>query len=90
MLGFIDDVEYSEDTIELMKGDMIVVYSDGISEAMDHKEEEYSEERLDKLLSEIRGESSSEIIEKIFQSVTEYAGEVPQFDDMTMVVLKRI
>ncbi|MCH8874227.1 SpoIIE family protein phosphatase, partial [candidate division KSB1 bacterium] len=56
--------------------------------AMDIEEQEYSEERLDKLLAEIRSLSSSEIIEKTFQSVMDYAGEVPQFDDMTMVVIK--
>lgn len=89
VLGFIDNAEYSEETIKLKKGDMIVIYSDGISEAMDIEEQEYSEERLDKLLSEIRSLSSNEIIEKTFQSVMDYAGEAPQFDDMTMVVIKR-
>ncbi len=70
-------------------GDQLVVFSDGISEAVNNAGEEFGEARLSELATANRDASAAELIEKILQNVGAYAGDRPQMDDMTLVVVKR-
>ena len=90
IVGFMDGISYPDDTVSFNGGDVCVIYSDGITEAMDVDENEYGEEPLESFVKDNRNLSSNEMIEKIFETVRAHAGRAPQSDDMTVVVIKRI
>ena len=90
VLGFIDNLDYKDETVSFDPGDMCVIYSDGITEAMDTLENEFGEKKLKALIKENLDLSSGEIIEKIIEAVNKHSRGVPQSDDITVVVIKRI
>lgn len=79
---------YRSEKIQLIKDDVVVMFTDGISEAMNKKGEEYSDEVLEKLSLEIAGESSENIMKKIQSDVQKFTDGAHQSDDITLVVLK--
>ncbi len=89
IVGILPDITYEEKTIDFQSGSMLLVYSDGITEAMNSSEEEFGEERLIAFLKENKNLPSSQIIESIIKIVKEYAGNVEQMDDMTLVIIKK-
>jgi sigma-B regulation protein RsbU (phosphoserine phosphatase) len=88
-LGIFQDFPFQEETTPLNPGDLLLVYSDGITEAMNANDEEFGEERLMAVVRENWSVSSSELIEKIVAAVQRHAGDTPQSDDITLVVVKR-
>jgi sigma-B regulation protein RsbU (phosphoserine phosphatase) len=88
-LGFLEKFEFSEHSVKLNEGDTLVLFSDGISEAMNSYEEEFEEERLLKVILESRHLSTHKLIDLIVKAVKEHAGDAPQTDDMTLLVVKR-
>jgi sigma-B regulation protein RsbU (phosphoserine phosphatase) len=89
VLGFVPQYSYSEETIPINPGSRLVLYSDGITEAKNELDEEFGEERLQRVITENCTLSSEELIDKIIASVKEYAGKTPQGDDMTIVIVTR-
>ncbi|MDG5767473.1 PP2C family protein-serine/threonine phosphatase [Balneolales bacterium ANBcel1] len=78
---------YSEGTLPLEKGDLLVMYTDGVTEAMNADDEEYGEERLTALLDELRGADARDILEGITADVGSFCDD--QFtDDLTLIVIK--
>lgn len=77
-----------EDKIELSKGDVLVLYTDGITEAQNEQGEFYDEKRLKKLLKREKTNSSKELRDLIIEDVRTFIGDERQFDDMTLVVIK--
>lgn len=67
---------------------IFIFYTDGISEAMNNKGEEFGEERLEALLRRNSAASAKEILENIRKTVFAFTGSAPQHDDFTMVVVK--
>jgi len=90
IVGFVDNIEYPHETIFFEPGDLCIIYSDGITEAMDSSEKEFGEKKLESLIKKNIALSSGEIIEKIIEAVYEHSRDVPQSDDITIVVIKRI
>lgn len=91
ILGFLDDYEdYSVGEAVVDRGDCLLLFTDGVTEANDPSGEEYGDERLTKLFAYIRRRPSKEIIETIFDSVEKYAGDAPQYDDITAIAIKCI
>lgn len=90
VLGFAEQVEYSVQKVELRPGDVLVVYSDGINEAMNRSREQFGEQRLIETLSSIRTRSASEMVASVVEQVQNHAGTAPQGDDLTIVVIKRL
>ncbi len=88
VLGAIEDVTYTEDLVKLDKGDTLVVFSDGISEAINPDEEEFGEDLLPEIISANRDASAMSLIDTIIDEVIRFAGKAPQRDDMTMVIIK--
>ena len=70
--------------------DILVLYTDGIVEAINSNDEQFGMERFIQFLKENKDIHPQEIAEKIYQTVTEFAGNQPQFDDFTLTVLKRL
>lgn len=89
MLGAFEDFAFEEDSISMKPGDVLVISSDGISEAMNSNLDQFGEERLQTIIRDNRTASPNEIIEKIISAVRAHAGDQPQSDDMTLIVLKR-
>lgn len=77
-----------EDKIDLSKGDVLVLYTDGITEAQNESGEFYDEKRLKKLLKREKTNSSKELRDLIVEDVRTFIGDERQFDDMTLVVIK--
>lgn len=88
-MGALDNTVYQEDSLQLEHGDALVMYTDGVTEAMNQKHEEYGTERLDAMLLRLQGKSSQQIIEDVKASITDFVGGAEQHDDITMLVLKR-
>jgi sigma-B regulation protein RsbU (phosphoserine phosphatase) len=89
-LGVLDDVKIEQNEIKLRGGDVVVFYTDGVTEAMNEDYDEFGLERLCMLAENSRQGSASDIVEAITQAVDDHAGGTPQFDDITLVVFKCI
>ena len=89
LLSIFEHIDYDEEEILFDKGSILVVFSDGITEAMNEKQEEYGDERLEKLIERNSTLTSQELVSKILSDVQNFALGVPQFDDITMMVIKR-
>ena len=90
VLGFMEDFQFEEDFINLKKDDTIIIYSDGITEAFNDKDEEFGEERLLVLLKKNLKASAEVLIEKVFEAVKIFVKDVMQSDDITIVVIKKV
>ncbi len=82
------DLPYQTEEIELQKGDCLVFYTDGVTEAFNAREEEYEMERLLRIIQEHQGLSAHELLEKIQTDVKKHVGKAPQSDDITCAVMK--
>lgn len=82
------DSNLEEMEIGLKPGDSLVFYTDGFTEAMDQKSNEFGESRLVQLIESTRNLPVKEMLAKIESEVRKFAGGAPQHDDMTMVVIK--
>jgi sigma-B regulation protein RsbU (phosphoserine phosphatase) len=90
VLSIMEDFPYSEETVPLAPGDVIVVYSDGITEAVNPAAMQFGDARIESIVSGCRSLDAAGIIESIIGAVRTHAGTAPQADDMTIVVIKRI
>jgi len=88
-LGCFESFPFAENQVQLNPGDRLVVFSDGISEAVNNADEEFGEARVSELAQANRDASAAELIEKILQDVGRYTGNRTQMDDMTLLVVKR-
>lgn len=89
-LGMLDlGIPYSGQTLSMNSGDKLFLYTDGIPEAMNLNEEEYSDERMISFLKENSGQLVDEFIKLIVADVKKYAGEAEQSDDITSMILTR-
>ena len=75
--------------IQLNSGDVVVLYTDGITEAFDMNKDEYGIEPLIELVALNREKSAAEIKQAIIDDVRRYIGEQKVFDDITLVVIKQ-
>jgi sigma-B regulation protein RsbU (phosphoserine phosphatase) len=90
VLGAIENGEYSSRTLSIDSGDVIVMYTDGVTESINEKEELFGEDRLKAIIRENARLSSQEILDRILSGVLEFSGDMPQFDDITLLVVKGI
>ncbi|MGA9121459.1 MAG: GAF domain-containing SpoIIE family protein phosphatase [Bacteroidota bacterium] len=88
-LSTLEQFPFQEDTVPMQPGDVLVICSDGIAEAMDVNQVQFSDERLSRVLDQLRTASAVDIIDGILAAVREHAGTAPQADDMTIVVVRR-
>jgi len=88
ILGIFGDTLYEEGTVQLKPGDLLILYTDGITEAMNEKEELYKEERVIKMLQTNKDISAEKLSRKIVEDVLSFQGNLPQGDDITLVLIK--
>jgi sigma-B regulation protein RsbU (phosphoserine phosphatase) len=77
-----------EETIPLQAGDLYLLFTDGISEAMNGRDDLFGESRLGRLVETHAHLSSEELRERVLREIAAFVGEAPQHDDMTMILLK--
>jgi phosphoserine phosphatase RsbU/P len=77
-----------EDRIDLSQGDVIVLYTDGITEAMNPSSDLFGDARLSRIVEEHGHLESAELRERILREIETFVGTADQHDDMTMILLK--
>jgi phosphoserine phosphatase RsbU/P len=85
-IGMMPDLIVEERTIDLKSGDRLILYSDGITDAIDATEQNYGVPRLQKTILEHRTDSVEKLADAIFNDVVSFEGDAPQFDDITLLV----
>lgn len=85
ILGGMENVEYTEHTINLHKGDRLFVYSDGVTEAINKAEQMFGEERLMDSMSQTSLLNAPDTIARVQSDLEKFVGNVEQFDDITML-----
>lgn len=80
---------YEEKQLQINAGDLLALYSDGVSEAYDEEENEYGDERLLNCLRPIVASPVENIVTRVFEEIDQFAGNAPQHDDITLLILKR-
>jgi sigma-B regulation protein RsbU (phosphoserine phosphatase) len=86
-LGILDEANYEETRLQLVTGDKIVFYTDGIVEAMNEKEEMYGFERLQEVIKSNQTVSAESLLESILENVKAFTGEAEQHDDLTVIAV---
>jgi phosphoserine phosphatase RsbU/P len=89
VLGVLSIAPYSELHAQLERGDMLVLYSDGVTEAANLTYEQFEEERLVDVLRRHRSEPAADIVQAVVNALAEFAAGAPQADDITLLVAKR-
>ncbi len=87
-LAGMDDTIYSYSELKLNTGDRLFLFTDGVTEAHNTRGELYGTERLREVLCRQEGRFTKDNMERIAADVDEFAGEEPQFDDMTMIMVE--
>jgi sigma-B regulation protein RsbU (phosphoserine phosphatase) len=85
-----DEIKLQEVELNLANNDVVVFYTDGITEAINGKQEQFGQERLIKLITQNSNLPAQELIDKIRSAVLDFTQGQPQFDDLTLVVLKSL
>lgn len=87
-LGLFPDCRFEEGEVWLRHGDVLVAYTDGVTEAMNTRQEEFTEHRLWAAIGEASHQSAQEILNNILARVSAWSEGAPQHDDITAIVLK--
>ncbi len=87
-LGLVKENEYNDEHNVLSRGDALFVYTDGVPEANTTDEKMFGEERLEEVLSAVsKDDAPDAIMQKVKEAVDEFAGDAPQYDDLTMLCI---
>ena len=87
-VGFFPEATFAVDTVQLKCGDLLLIFSDGVTEAHDAGDELLGEARLKELLEPCAGQASREVWAKVVAAVQDFVGAAPQSDDLTLTVLR--
>ena len=80
---------FDSESITIAPGECIVLCSDGVTDAQNGADEEFGDERLARIVLECRHQSASEMVSRVFAAIDDFAGTAPQFDDITLMIVKR-
>jgi phosphoserine phosphatase RsbU/P len=89
-IGMMQLSKYSEGQVEFAPGDVLVIYSDGITESLNEKNEEFGEAQLQEAVQRNMDRSAPGIRDRIEESLSRFVGTTPPFDDMTLMIVKRV
>jgi len=88
-LGLFDSATYQSRTLHLYKGDILVVYSDGLTDAQNHQDEMFGEERLLRIIQQEAPSGSRALEQEFLKALEEFTQGMPQNDDITFVVVEK-
>ena len=89
LVGAMEGMEYADCHAELAPGEYCLLYTDGVSEAMDEEKALFTEERIAEVLDDLRSASPEEVLEGVMEAVKRHRGTASQSDDITMLCFKR-
>jgi sigma-B regulation protein RsbU (phosphoserine phosphatase) len=89
-LGILEEAVYLPQELSLAPGDSLILYTDGVTEAINPAQELFGEERLLEAASAAAGLPPQAVAEAIFSRLREFVGEAEQFDDITLLVFRRL
>jgi predicted ATPase/serine phosphatase RsbU (regulator of sigma subunit) len=89
VLGMMEDFPYTEQTVTFQAGDLLVIYSDGVSEAMNEQNEDFGESRFEKLILNNRNMPVNKLTGLIVNELKSHIGNAPQSDDITLLIVRR-
>jgi sigma-B regulation protein RsbU (phosphoserine phosphatase) len=87
-LGIMENVPYESGTVTLQNGDWLVIFTDGVVEAEDNRQQEYGEERLTAMLIWGATLTPTALLNNILVDLDRFVGTAPQHDDVTCMLLK--
>jgi serine phosphatase RsbU (regulator of sigma subunit) len=87
--GMMQGVAYEQAIVTFEPGDVLVIYSDGITESVNERDEEFEEERLIEVVKNNAGRSASGIRDRIDEALSRFVGTTAPVDDMTLMIIKR-
>ncbi len=90
ILGILPTAVLEDDLVALAPGDLLILYTDGVTDAINPNEESFDMERLQAVVLAHQAQSAAAIAEAIKAAVREFVGAAPQFDDLTLIVVKRL
>ena len=88
MLGPFENATFAEQSAQLVAGDLVVIYSDGVTECTDPAGEFFGDERVYECLRDCSGLGAGGVLERIFRAVSDFSGTTPQADDITVLVVR--
>jgi sigma-B regulation protein RsbU (phosphoserine phosphatase) len=88
-IGMMPGVKYQEGSVAFEPGDVLIIYSDGITESLNEQDEEFGEERLIEVLKRNLARSASGIRDRIDEALSRFVGTTAPVDDMTLMIIKR-
>ena len=88
LLGIFPNMPYETGQIRLKTDDWLLLYTDGVNEAINPKEEEFGTDNIEQILHQYQGESARNMLSSMLAAVHKFADSTPQSDDITMVILK--
>ncbi len=87
VLGGMDCTRYHQNTLTIAPGDRLFLYTDGVTETTDTRQQLYGEDRLQAFLNASASCNAAEMLHRLQHELQEFAGSAPQFDDITMLLL---
>jgi serine phosphatase RsbU (regulator of sigma subunit) len=88
ILGILDDAEFSNSMVALEQGDILALYTDGVTEQENVASEEFAIDRLKEVIQNNESESAATVVAHVSEAVSNFAGTTEQADDLTVVVVK--
>jgi sigma-B regulation protein RsbU (phosphoserine phosphatase) len=89
VLGIDESARLDQRTVRLDSGDFILLYTDGVIDALNAQEQEFGEERLRQVVLENRGASAADMVDGLTRSISSFTGSTAPFDDITLMVARR-
>ncbi len=90
ILGVLQDIQLEEKVVQLEAGDTLVLYTDGVTEAINSAEEQFGEERLGQIVCAHHDDSLGQVRQALLDALQEHGEGRPPFDDVTLVLVRRI
>ena len=88
-LGILAEAEFEQHQASLEPGDSLILYTDGITEASNERQQMFGRQRLADTVRQFRHESTEALLRRVDEAVAEHVGDTPQSDDFTLVVARR-
>jgi serine phosphatase RsbU (regulator of sigma subunit) len=88
-LGVVEDASWGQSTIELQRGEALLLYTDGVVDAHNAEQERFGEERLVRIAGGSTGASAQGLVDNVLGRLQRFAGNEAQFDDITVVAIRR-
>jgi len=89
MLGALQEASYNCGTVYLNPGDMLIAYSDGLTECRNHQDEEFEIGRLSAAVESLNGATANQVLFSTLATVLDFADQCPPGDDLTLLVIRR-